>query len=135
MWRASDHDQAEVVERQTTEKTALPTGDANGVSSPHSTGSPEVGQALAAWAKHCMRCHGQIGAGDGPNGPQTGARNLTDSAWQARTSDAQIEQAIRSGRGQMPAFQLEPAIVSHLVRLIRQMGATGTPPTDGADKP
>jgi mono/diheme cytochrome c family protein len=134
-WRASDHDHVEGVDQQSagiTSETAMPSASeassAERPVSPHAEGSSQLGQALSTWANHCMRCHGQIGAGDGPNGPQTGARNLTDPGWQARTSDAQIEQTIRSGKGQMPAFQLEPDEVTRLVHLIRQMGASSATP-------
>lgn len=75
---------------------------------------------MQVWVGKCMRCHGQIGAGDGPD--SMGARNLTDPTWQASVTDIRIAETIRSGRGRMPPFPLEPAVVDGLVKLVRQMG-------------
>ena len=78
---------------------------------------------LVAWKQNCVRCHGNLGAGDGPQGPMTRARDLTDPAWQAGTSDEAMARSIREGKGVMPAFQLPDTTVQTLVRLVRLFNA------------
>jgi len=78
---------------------------------------------LVAWKQNCIRCHGSLGQGDGPQGPMTRARDLTEPAWQASTSDEAMARSIREGKGLMPAFQLPEATVTTLVRLVRLFNA------------
>jgi cytochrome c oxidase cbb3-type subunit 3 len=90
---------------------------------------PDAGSPLAvygidevtvvAWERSCATCHGSSGAGDGPQGAITKARNLTDAAWQAAATDAGIADAIRNGRGMMPASKLPEPTIQSLVRLVR----------------
>lgn len=94
-------------------------------SSPHSSEGSGAARAMKAWIAQCVRCHGRVGAGDGPDGPASAARNLSDPAWQAATSDERIAEGIRRGRGLMPAFPLPDDVVNGLVVLIRRMAATG----------
>lgn len=75
--------------------------------------------ALAAWKQNCTTCHGIIGRGDGPQGPMTKARDLTDPEWQKTVSDADIASAIKNGRGAMPAFPLPDSTIEGLVKLTR----------------
>lgn len=78
---------------------------------------------MATWRQRCISCHGRIGRGDGPQGPQVGAADLTRPDWQAATSDEAIAKVIVEGRGKMPAHsELPAATVSGLVRLIRLLG-------------
>lgn len=107
-WRVSDHDQPENPAQE---------GQVDGTNTLASLGIDEV--TLVAWRENCARCHGAMGAGDGPQGPMTRARNLSDSAWQASTGDEAIAKVIREGRGLMPAFKLPDSTVSALVRLVR----------------
>ncbi|MFO7181859.1 MAG: c-type cytochrome [Pseudomonadota bacterium] len=79
---------------------------------------------LVTWTQNCTSCHGQVGAGDGPQGPLTRARNLTDPVWQAATSDEAIARAIREGRGTMPGFKLPDSTVQGLVRLVRLLDSS-----------
>ncbi|HYO97958.1 MAG TPA: cytochrome c [Polyangiaceae bacterium] len=114
-WRASDHDhtsnpRADQVEVQ---QGAAPPPPAKGVD--------EV--TIVAWSQNCSRCHGTVGRGDGPQGPATRPRDLTDAAWQSSVSDESIAQVIRNGRGMMPAFPLPEATVQSLVRLVRLFDA------------
>jgi hypothetical protein len=51
-------------------------------------------------------------------------RDLTDPAWQASMTDAQIASVIGTGKGKMPAFQLPAPTVQALVELIRAMKAS-----------
>lgn len=134
-WRASDHDQADsqdVSNQQTALGAPAPEAPAVTASaSPHSVDGMPTGNALQLWIGKCLRCHGQVGAGDGPDGPATGARNLTDDSWQASVSDRRIADSIVQGRGRMPSFPLDPESTRNLVNLVRQMGsrAAAVPPT------
>ncbi len=55
--------------------------------------------AQQLYANFCAPCHGASGHGDGPTGrglsPQP--RDFTDTAWQAASDDARIDQVIRKG--------------------------------------
>lgn len=78
---------------------------------------------MATWRQRCVTCHGRIGRGDGPSGPQVGAPDLTRADWQAATSDEALAKVIREGRGKMPAHaELPESTVAGLVRLIRLLG-------------
>lgn len=135
LWRASDHDQGDSPPNEVAptspaapeQPAQLPTLPS---SSPHTRDDSLDARVMQAWVGRCMRCHGQIGAGDGPDGIATGARNLTDELWQSANSDSRIAEAILKGRGRMPPSALEPAIVDGLVQLVRRMGAHSeqTPP-------
>jgi len=86
-----------------------------------------------AWRNNCLPCHGIVGRGDGPQGPMLKTRDLTDPAWQASMTDAQLATVIGSGKGKMPAFSLPSPTVRALVELIRAMRApTGNAGTGGA---
>lgn len=74
---------------------------------------------VVAWEQSCATCHGAQGRGDGPQGPITKARDLTDAAWHASVSDESIAQVIRNGRGMMPPSRLPEATIQSLVRLVR----------------
>jgi len=79
---------------------------------------------LVAWKQNCTRCHGSLGVGDGPQGPATRARDLSDPAWQAAATDDAIARAIREGKGMMPAFQQLPeSTITTMVRLVRLFNA------------
>ena len=54
----------------------------------------------------CAKCHGQTGSGGLPLTPGGPApRNLTDPAWHATRTDAQLEEFISEGKNPMPAFK------------------------------
>jgi mono/diheme cytochrome c family protein len=113
-WSASDHDNTE---NPGANQGAVSDGGQMGI-----MGVDEV--ALAAWRANCTSCHGVVGRGDGPRGPEKKARNLTDPAWQASVTDEQIAASIRNGKGNnMPAADLPEATVTSLVRLIRLLNA------------
>jgi cytochrome c oxidase cbb3-type subunit 3 len=125
-WRVSDHDH-----------TSNP--NETQVEVKPDAGSPLAAQGLdevtiVTWKENCAKCHGTVGAGDGPQGPMTGTRDLTDPEWQAATTDATIAQSIRNGRGRMPAFNLPDATVTSLVRLVRLFDARRQP-KDGQRAP
>ena len=73
------------------------------------------------WVKQCANCHGKRGRGDGPQSPMVKAKDLTDAAWQATVTDAQLVEAIKKGKGKMPAFNLPDSMVTDLVAKIREM--------------
>lgn len=113
-WSPSDHD-------HTANPNATQVEVAEDGSSPLSRhGIDEV--TLVAWKRNCTTCHGPMGAGDGPQGPMTGARNLRNPSWQSSTTDESIARAIREGRGRMPGFDLPDSTVLSLVRLVRLLG-------------
>jgi len=60
------------------------------------------GPGKVLYERNCSMCHG-------PNGVAArigrGAVDLNDAEWQRRTSDEQIAERIREGRGQMPAWK------------------------------
>lgn len=112
-WRPTDH-------RHTTEPNAESAEGApqvSGSAEPAVPGLDEV--TIATWRRGCVSCHGQLGRGDGPQGPMVKARDLSDPAWQASVTDAQIAETITKGRGRMPPATLPPATVDSLVHLVR----------------
>jgi hypothetical protein len=62
----------------------------------------------------------------------TKPRDLTDPAWQASVTDEAIAEAIRRGRGAMPAFPLPEGTMRNLVALVRLLGGAGRPPAPPA---
>jgi hypothetical protein len=113
-WRPTDH-------RHTTESSAESLENApqvSGSAEPAVAGLDEV--TIATWRRGCISCHGQLGRGDGPQGPMVKARDLSDPVWQASVTDAQIVETITKGRGLMPPFSsLPPATLDGLVHLVR----------------
>jgi hypothetical protein len=111
-WRVSDHDHTD-----DPSPTQVQGGDAG--ASP----IPGINQVvLVAWKERCMRCHGQFGRGDGPQGQMVHARNLADATWQQSVTDAQVAASIRKGKGLMPAQDLPDGTIAGLVRLVRLIG-------------
>lgn len=117
-WRASDHEHA----AEATPESAHEAPQVSGSAETNIPGLDEV--TIASYRRGCATCHGQLGRGDGPQGPMVKARDLSDPAWQATASDAQIADAIVRGRGRMPAFSLPPATVDGLVHLVRLFNRT-----------
>jgi len=117
-WSAADHDG---------EKKASATQAPAGSSDPSST---EQALVQATWRAQCAGCHGAAGRGDGPQGKVLAATNLSDPAWQARSSDAAIASAITAGKGKMPRFELPANVLQGLIRHIRSLAepATGARP-------
>ncbi len=110
-WKPSDHD-------HTSNPSAAQVEVKQDAASPLAVyGIDEV--TVVAWEQSCATCHGAQGAGDGPQGPITKARDLTDAAWHASVSDESIAQTIRNGRGMMPPSRLPEATIQSLVRLVR----------------
>ncbi|HEX3594685.1 MAG TPA: cytochrome c [Polyangiaceae bacterium] len=112
-WKPSDHRHQSEAKTDNEGEAPQVTGSAE----PPLPGLDEV--TIATWRRACANCHGQLGHGDGPQGTMVHARDLSDSAWQAATPDAQLTESITKGRGKMPAFQLPASTVEGLVHLVR----------------
>ncbi len=61
-------------------------------------------QAETTFASVCARCHGVDGKGGIAAGSSNAPRNFTDAEFQKSRTDAQLKDAIRKGKGAMPAF-------------------------------
>jgi hypothetical protein len=112
-WKPGDHKHTSEAKQGTEDDSPQVSGSAEAPL----PGLDEV--TIATWQRACATCHGQLGRGDGPQGPMVHARDLSDSAWQAATPDAQIAESITKGRGKMPAFQLPASTVEGLLHLVR----------------
>ena len=105
-WSARDHDKSEQAGRAPR--------------APASQGGDAVEQlGELTWQQNCAQCHGPIGHGDGPTGPLVKAPDLTRADWQTKTSDAEMADQIRNGKGLMPKFALPDAAVAALIVRIR----------------
>jgi mono/diheme cytochrome c family protein len=91
-------------------------------------------EARDIYASTCVSCHGPGGAGDGLAAVGLPAKpaSFADPAWQARTSDAEIERAIVGGGAAVgksplmpasPSLAGKPEVVAALRSLIRSFGA------------
>lgn len=131
VWRPSDHDRTDQnaqAAQAAQESSSQPSGD---LAAPAKMlGVDQV--VLVTWRQDCTRCHGMLGRGDGPQGAMFGARDLSDPAWQASASDAEITTAITKGKGKMPAFDLPASTVKGLVHLVRMMNANRGAPQASA---
>lgn len=127
-WRPSDHH--DTGEAPAPGRSPQVTGSAE----PTLPGLEDV--TVVTWQRQCTQCHGALGRGDAPKGAALKARDLSDPAWQASATDAQIAESIVKGKNAMPAFMLPPSTVEGLVHLIRLLDrnrkVTG-PATRGAD--
>jgi len=112
-WSPLDHDPPEQSQQ------------GQGQAQPQGAGKVDVAQELAetAWSQTCSQCHGPMGRGDGPNGALVKAPDLTRADWQAKVTDQEIADRIRSGKGLMPPNDLPDTTIRALVARIRAMRA------------
>lgn len=91
---------------------------------------PDVGlfaasDSSAVFTSLCVACHGRAGDGKGPAAAalNPSPTDLTDTEFQDARADADLEAALRDGKGTMPGFgnQLTPDQIKALVGYIRSL--------------
>lgn len=112
-WRPTDH-------RNSGSSGAAKKGQVSASATSNLPGVDQV--ALSTWQNNCVSCHGRVGKGDGPQAALYQPRDLSDPAFQATVSDAQLLQSIQQGKGKMPGFALPEATAQGLVKLVRLLG-------------
>jgi cytochrome c553 len=112
-WKPSDHRH----QAETSGDTGRTPQQVTGSEKAPLPGLDEV--TIATWRTTCSACHGQLGRGDGPQGPMTQARDLSDPVWQTSVTDAQIGESITRGKGRMPPSGLPATTVEGLTHLVR----------------
>jgi hypothetical protein len=118
-WTAADHDRNDEKEKSGAQ------GARRGAQQPRAAGGggggggDDVVLIEATWKAQCLRCHGQIGHGDGPEGPMVKASDLTNGDWQDKVQDGDIAATIKTGKNKMPKFELPDTVVQGLVARIR----------------
>ncbi len=75
------------------------------------------------YGRQCVKCHGKDGRAKGIRGKLSGARNLSDAAWQERVTDERIFNVISNGKGRMPTFgkKLSETEIDSLVQYVRSL--------------
>ena len=78
--------------------------------------------AAKLYKTNCVLCHAADGSGSSPSGKALGAKNLGSSEVQKNT-DAQLTEAITTGKGKMPAFgkKLKSEEIKQLVAYVRTL--------------
>ena len=102
---------------------------ASGLSGLSGVASAQVdAKTQRAWKAKCSACHGEDGKGQTDAGKKVGVSDMSQAAWQKKTTDEQMKTAItkgikekRDGRDvEMAAFpELKAADVDALVKLVR----------------
>ena len=115
-WTPADHDRNDEKEKSGAQGAGQrgPQGQGGGAGK-----NDQAVLIEATWKAQCLRCHGPIGHGDGPDGPMAKAPNLTSPDWQEKVQDADIAASILNGKGKMPKFDLPDSLVQGLVARIR----------------
>ena len=77
--------------------------------------------AHGLFVENCAICHGKNGRAHTFHGWLLGAQNLTNTKFQADTTDGEIIKAIKTGPGAMPAFEqkLSPSEIDALATYVR----------------
>ena len=112
-WTPSDHHSAD------DDKMRTPTGAQQKGAQERGPTTNNVGQLVElTWRQQCTTCHGETGKGDGQMGPMLQVRDLSNSDWQSKTTDAEIVSTIKNGKNKMPKFDLpEPVLAALVVRI------------------
>jgi mono/diheme cytochrome c family protein len=83
--------------------------------------------AAAEFAGKCAMCHGKAGAGDGAASAAMNPKppDFTAAEYQESRSDEEIAEAIKTGKGMMPAYgeKLSAEAIDGLVAYIRTLGS------------
>ncbi len=131
-WTPGDHDHTS----GPNSGQVAPTGDAGARQAAPNRDPGGIGEvAWVTWRRACVSCHGNLGRGDGIQGPMVKAKDLTDPSWQATVSDERLATSITRGKNAMPAFDLPPATVEGLVKLVRLLGGAARAHGGGAPAP
>jgi hypothetical protein len=130
-WRPNDHDQEDFVNTDGERTMAVSSAiipletSSRGVErqSPHRFEGSLSAEAMGAWVTYCVRCHGRVGSGDGPDGSALSVPVFSSVDWQNSRTYADFEEVVLIGRGKMPAFSMSRELLPEIVRLIRRMAA------------
>jgi len=98
-----------------------------------------VGRGARIFQRTCAGCHGP----DGRGGMRLGLglakppRDLTDPAFHAQMTDAQLRSVIRTGKGQMPAFGglMGDVDLTNVIAFIRTLPPGARAPQPSATPP
>ncbi len=76
----------------------------------------------AVYKAKCAMCHAADGSGNTPTGKTMKVRDLRSAEVQKLT-DEQLEKAIESGKGKMPAYKgkIDDATIDALIKHIREL--------------
>jgi cytochrome c oxidase cbb3-type subunit 3 len=112
-WTPNDHHSAD------DDKIRTPTGPQPKGAQERGPTTNNVAQLVElTWRQQCTTCHGETGKGDGQMGPMLQVRDLSNSDWQTKTTDAEIVSTIKNGKNRMPKFDLpEPVLAALVVRI------------------
>jgi mono/diheme cytochrome c family protein/uncharacterized membrane protein len=87
----------------------------------------ESSAVVDLFQKHCVKCHSEDGTGSQARDRLPEIPNFTDSAWQARRTEAQIKASILDGKGkEMPPTRGKVALkqAEELVAYVRSFATT-----------
>ncbi|WP_051074987.1 cytochrome c [Thioalkalivibrio sp. ALJ16] len=109
--------------------------DAAARENPHAADAASVRIGRAVYRAQCLACHGEAGAGDGPQAQALEPRPADFREHAAGHTAGEYHWVIRAGAGGMPAFGdlLDDAEIWHVVNYIRHeltTAGTDSPNTD-----
>jgi mono/diheme cytochrome c family protein len=114
VWTPADHQQPE----------QPGAGQAAPADTPQDREAALTQAAARLWSRACATCHGEGGAGDGPELPEgVQLANLSTPAYQDGVTDEAMAEVIANGRGVMPGYvdRLGPQGVAALVAHVRRL--------------
>jgi mono/diheme cytochrome c family protein len=123
-WSPEDHDRGKSGRRVSPEPTRdgpskpqqAPAARGTGTTSASGDAKEEARKfADMTWQNQCASCHGIAGAGDGPMAKVNGAPPLQGK----NLSEEAIRTIVRQGRGKMPKYDVDDAVLEALVVKVR----------------